>query len=397
MDKSTLRVETHRSGPFVFQVGLDMAFLEPLRARVEEAYAFIAPTVGPSSLGVYSGQFRNLPEGIFDFAKLVHVTSVYGSNTIEGGLLSEKETEEVLSLPFDQIKEEEQQRVVNLKKAYEFASAHANAKLDEKNIKIIHAIVTDKLSHSQNKPGEYRNNTKENLTYVGDAQHGGVYKPPKCLDDIKILMKDFVKWINSEDLLKLSPLYRAPLAHFYFELIHPFWDGNGRTGRVIEAMLLQANYDYAPHAISGFYLKNVDQYFTVFNECRKKAESKRSFPNTDFVAYFLERLLDTFYYLYDKRNEFYSVMAFSAHLVRLSGEGKINKRQEAIVFYLRKSKVTDKKLLESEPWYQALYSDYHPKTKERDLKQLQTLNLISVENNQIQIIDLFPKRRLSKG
>lgn len=39
---------------------------------------------------------------------------------------------------------------------------------------------------------------------------------------------------------------RAPLLHLYFELIHPFWDGNGRVGRVLEAsVLLAAGYQYA--------------------------------------------------------------------------------------------------------------------------------------------------------
>jgi Fic family protein len=210
-------------------------------------------------------------------------------------------------------------------------------------------------------------------------------------------MKSFVKWINSKELLQLSPLYRAPIAHFYFELIHPFGDGNGRAGRIIEAMLLQTNYGYAPQAISKFYLKNVDQYFTLFNECRKKAERKEDYPNTAFVAYFLERLLDTFYYFYDKRTEFYNKFAFSGYLVQLSKEGKINKRQAAILAYLRNNKMTDKKSLAAELWYQALYSDYHAKTQERDLKHLQRLNLISIENNQIRLINIFPHAHLLKG
>jgi fido (protein-threonine AMPylation protein) len=48
---------------------------------------------------------------------------------------------------------------------------------------------------------------------------------------------------------------RAPLVHFYYEQIHPFWDGNGRVGRVIEATLLQAaGYRYAPFAMARHYL-----------------------------------------------------------------------------------------------------------------------------------------------
>ena len=49
-------------------------------------------------------------------------------------------------------------------------------------------------------------------------------------------------------------LVRAPLLHFYFELIHPFWDGNRRVGRVIAAAVLHTAGDcYAPFAMARDY------------------------------------------------------------------------------------------------------------------------------------------------
>ncbi|AUB81043.1 Fic family protein [Candidatus Thiodictyon syntrophicum] len=58
-----------------------------------------------------------------------------------------------------------------------------------------------------------------------------------------------------------------------YECIHPFWDGNGRVGRVIEAsLLLREGFKYAPFAQARFYLDQIDRYFTLFNTCRKAAE-----------------------------------------------------------------------------------------------------------------------------
>jgi len=124
MDKDRITIETHLSGHFSFETGFDLVSLEPLRAQVEEAYAYFR------SILLMNDMASNLEN-------LVQVTAVYGSNTIEGGLLSEEETEEILLLPPEKIKDENQRSIINLKKAYEFASAHANTRLDEKNIKAI--------------------------------------------------------------------------------------------------------------------------------------------------------------------------------------------------------------------------------------------------------------------
>jgi len=211
-------------------------------------------------------------------------------------------------------------------------------------------------------------------------------------------MQAFVQWANSENLLALSPLYRAPLIHLYFERIHPFWDGNGRVGRVLEAMILQKQYNYAPHAMSGFYLRNIDEYFALFNSCRKKSEKKEINANTAFVEFFLKGLLDTFHRFHDKANEFLGKLGFMSQITNLSLSGEINSRQCAILEYIFKHEhtVVNKKVLASEAWYQALYSHYHSKTKERDWKKLVSSGLISVENNQIQV-HLFSKHRLIKG
>ncbi len=64
-----------------------------------------------------------------------------------------------------------------------------------------------------------------------------VYEPPQDAQLVKKLMQDWVDFIHTDD--KLDPLLRMAVAHHQFESIHPFYDGNGRTGRILNLLMLQ--------------------------------------------------------------------------------------------------------------------------------------------------------------
>ena len=79
-------------------------------------------------------------------------------------------------------------------------------------------------------------------------------------------MAKYIEWLNSDEILQLNPFIRAALAHYHFSLIHPFWDGNGRTARLIETAILEgANIKYVPKMLANIYYKNVDEYYISYN------------------------------------------------------------------------------------------------------------------------------------
>lgn len=198
------------------------------------------------------------------------------------------------------------------------------------------------------------------------------YKPPQYGRDIERLLQGLVSWHDALLDAGVAATVRAPLAHLYFERIHPFWGGNGRVGRVIEAtLLLQAGFRYAPFAMSRFYLDHIDAYFTLFNTCRKADETGKAHPNQAFVVFHLDGMRQTLDALHDRVNRIVDQLLFDARLVAALEAGELNPRQYAIVRrVLDNGRALALTELRQGSAYQTLYRDKTDKTKQRDLRRL---------------------------
>ncbi len=76
-------------------------------------------------------------------------------------------------------------------------------------------------------------------TYIGNARTGAiVYVPPQDAQDIKRHMEDLEGFVNDDVACALDPLIKMALIHHQFESIHPFYDGNGRIGRILNILYL---------------------------------------------------------------------------------------------------------------------------------------------------------------
>lgn len=67
-----------------------------------------------------------------------------------------------------------------------------------------------------------------------------IYTPPQHAEDIDRLMNNLVEYINDDGLCDADPLVKMAIIHHQFESIHPFYDGNGRTGRILNMLYLVA-------------------------------------------------------------------------------------------------------------------------------------------------------------
>ena len=171
------------------------------------------------------------------------VSSIGATLAIEGTILREEEIEESFQKAELQTKlKNSEQEAENTRKAYSYiVDTVSNWKgefiYSEEQIKAIHQLVTDNVeSISPNVPGQYRDST---------ARFGEPRRVSLCKSraEIAAIMINFIKWLNEDSpgLLTSNPIVKAMMAHYYLTEIHPFGDGNGRTARAIESLILYKN------------------------------------------------------------------------------------------------------------------------------------------------------------
>jgi len=99
-----------------------------------------------------------------------------------------------------------------------------------------------------------------------------IYTPPQNPDAIVALMTDLEWFINDEDLFAADPLVKMALIHHQFESIHPFYDGNGRTGRIINVLYLgkQGLLDIPVLYLSRHIMRTKADYYRLLQDVRER-------------------------------------------------------------------------------------------------------------------------------
>ena len=99
-----------------------------------------------------------------------------------------------------------------------------------------------------------------------------IYTPPQDPKEIKNLMTNLEKFINDKEACDFDPLVKMAIIHYQFESIHPFYDGNGRTGRIINILyLIQEKLQDLPILyLSNYIIKNKSDYYRLLQEVRTK-------------------------------------------------------------------------------------------------------------------------------
>lgn len=211
------------------------------------------------------------PEVEINIRRRSYLKSSLFSARIEGNTLT---LNDITSLPS---KDQKKIEVFNILKALNIMMQKRSKDIDIKDILEFHSLVMDGLTSNL---GKFRNEVSAIFNSAGIA----VYMPPPPKRIPKLIEK-LIKFINSQKE-SFAPI-KAVLAHFVFEKIHPFLDGNGRVGRLIlQNILHKGGYGMKGMLSLEEYL---DSHRSLYYLCLENTEK----DITDYVEFMLEAIAST--------------------------------------------------------------------------------------------------------
>ncbi len=156
--------------------------------------------------------------------------------------------------------------------------------LSNRRIKNIHAILLDSVRGKNKQPGEFR----KSQNWIGGTNLSNAYFIPPHHSELNELMSDFENFLHNDEIF-VPHLIKIAIAHYQFETIHPFLDGNGRIGRLLITLYL----------VNNRLLKKPSLYISDFIERHKGLYyEKLTFARTQndltgWIKFFLEAIIET--------------------------------------------------------------------------------------------------------
>jgi len=149
-------------------------------------------------------------------------------------------------------------------------------------------------------------------TSLKNSQGEVVYEPPQDPDEIVRLMNQLERFINDSALYSVDPLIKMALIHHQFESIHPFYDGNGRTGRIINVIYLvkERLLNIPVLYLSNYIVRNKSEYYRLLQAVRDDDAWE------DWVIYMLEAVRDTSEQTIKKINQIKGALYDYKHRIR---------------------------------------------------------------------------------
>lgn len=194
------------------------------------------------------------------------------SSKIEGTQTSIDETLQSAE-NIDPEKRDDWNEVHNYIEAMNFAITSLDTlPLSNRLLRETHKILLQGVRGKHKLPGEFRSSQN----WIGGASlTDATFIPPQHLD-LSELMSDLELFINNADL-EVPPLIRIGIAHYQFETIHPFLDGNGRLGRLLITLYLISNKILIKPALylSDFFERNRNHYYNNLTLVREQSNLKQ--------------------------------------------------------------------------------------------------------------------------
>ena len=160
-----------------------------------------------------------------------------------------------------------------------------------------------------------------------------IYTPPDDHHTILNLMKNLEEYLNETD--DLSPLIKLAVQHYQFESIHPFYDGNGRTGRIINVLylILHGLLESPILYLSSFVIKHKSDYYRSWQDVRIKHNWE------EWVLFILRGVAETATETIHQIKEINKLFSATQEKIKREAEKSYNKELLELLFEQPYSKI----------------------------------------------------------
>ncbi len=230
------------------------------------------------ALSELKGALTNLPNPIL-FIDTINLQEARASSAIENIVTTQDELFKA-SIADKKNENPATKEVIHYKDALWFGVEQIkNRPIFTTNLFIeIMQIIKENKSGIRNAPGTQLKNPTTNKV---------VYTPPEGENIIREKLKNLEDFIHSED--DLDPLVKMAIIHYQFEAIHPFFDGNGRTGRIILLLYLKFAklLDLPALYLSNYIIEHKDEYYIKLRKVTEEGNWE------DWILYMLDMVEKT--------------------------------------------------------------------------------------------------------
>ena len=153
----------------------------------------------------------------------------------------------------------------------------------------IHRTVMDGLIDKE-KAGAFRNNPVYIVNILPSGKEKVAYTPPSA-KNVSVLVEELLDWLKENK--EIHPIIRAAIFHYQFETIHPFPDGNGRTGRLLTLLhLYQSGWDFKKILVLEDYYNNNRKAYYEALQTGKNYQSRQKVTLNKWLEYYVSGFLD---------------------------------------------------------------------------------------------------------
>lgn len=306
------------------------------------------------------------------FRKEAIERTVHHGTHLEGNQLTNEEVKDVLDGKEILARDRDVQEIINYRNVLKFIDQIAEQMKQAKNYFLtldglleIHRITTDRILPSQS-CGKFR----LSQVVIKNAKTGQISYTPPPAAEVPFLIEDLINWINDEETKEMHPVIKAGIIHYEISRIHPFSDGNGRTGRATATLIMFLDgYDIRKFfSLEEYFDENpMDYYLTLQSVSNQLVLDTHERDLTPWLEYFVKGVAIELNRVKEKVKR---VSTDARIKNKLGAQVELNERQMMIMEFLHRHGSMQNKD------FRKIFPDFSDDTVLREMKFLKKKGLV---------------------